>query len=98
MKKFVYLFALTGAIIYSCSTKTATSTATTSTIDTSSESVANGKTTFDAKCGKCHGLPDTGDHTAEQWKKIVAKMAPKAKLTPEETNWVLAYTVVNAKK
>ncbi len=96
MKKTIYALCFVGAIIYSCTTKTvATSTA---SINTSAEYVTKGKTVFDQHCGKCHGLPEASDHTAEQWNKIIARMAPKAKLNPDETNWVLAYVTVNAKK
>lgn len=96
MKNLVYLSCFIGAILYSCSSKT--TIASSSSIDTSAESVSKGKTVFDSNCGKCHGLPEATDHTAEQWNKIIARMAPKAKLNPEETNWVLAYVTVNAKK
>lgn len=96
MKKIVYSVLFVGTVIYSCTSKTVVATA--SELNTSEEYVAKGKTVFDANCGKCHGLPEATDHTAEQWNKIVARMAPKAKLNPEETNWVLAYVTVNAKK
>jgi len=96
MKKSVYLFGFVGAIIYSCSTKTVAASA--SSIDMNAEIVSKGKTVFDSSCGKCHGLPEAADHTADQWAKIIAHMSPKAKLTEEETNWVLAYVKTNAKK
>jgi len=34
----------------------------------------------------------------EDWKPIMASMAPKAKLNADENNWVLAYVNANAKK
>ena len=96
MKKTIYALCFVGAIIYSCTTKTVATT--TASSNTSEAYVTKGKTVFDESCGRCHGLPDASDHTAEQWSKIIARMAPKAKLNADETNWVLAYVTVNAKK
>lgn len=62
------------------------------------DQLTTAKTLFDARCGKCHDLPATTDHTAEEWKPIMESMAPKAKLTAEEGNWVLAYVSKNAKQ
>jgi len=53
---------------------------------------------YNLRCGGCHGLPTPSDFTVEDWKPIMAAMAPRAKLTAEETNWVLAYVNANAKK
>jgi len=96
MKKIVHSLLFAGVVIYSCTSKTVVTS--TSEINTSAEYVAKGKTVFDANCGKCHGLPEATDHTPEEWNKIIARMVPKAKLNPEETNWVLAYVTANAKK
>ena len=44
---------------------------------TAGESAAiAGQATFNAKCGKCHGLKPAGDYTAERWAQILAVMAP----------------------
>ncbi|MFN8250596.1 MAG: cytochrome c [Ferruginibacter sp.] len=57
-----------------------------------------GQSTYNAKCGKCHGLKPTTDYTAERWVSIVQVMAPKARLTDAEKDNVLAYVKANAKK
>ena len=57
-----------------------------------------GQATFNAKCGRCHGLKVAGDFTATRWASILAVMAPKANLTEEERNNVYAYVKANAKK
>ncbi|HMX80550.1 MAG TPA: cytochrome c [Ferruginibacter sp.] len=57
-----------------------------------------GQATFNAKCGKCHGLKPAQDYTAVRWANILAVMAPKANLTETERNNVYAYVSANAKK
>lgn len=57
-----------------------------------------GQATFNAKCGKCHGLKPAADYTADRWASIMAVMAPKARLTDAEKDNVMAYVRANAKK
>lgn len=57
-----------------------------------------GQSTYNAKCGKCHGLKPTSDYTADRWVSIMQVMAPKARLTDAEKDNVLAYVRANAKK
>jgi mono/diheme cytochrome c family protein len=57
-----------------------------------------GQGTFNAKCGKCHGLKATSDFTADRWVNILQVMAIKANLTEGEKENVLAYVKANAKK
>lgn len=57
-----------------------------------------GQATFNAKCGRCHGLKVTTDYTAERWASILAVMAPKANLSETERENVHAYVKANAKK
>ncbi|WP_462253964.1 hypothetical protein [Ferruginibacter sp.] len=57
-----------------------------------------GQSTFNAKCGKCHGLKVTTDYTADRWISIMQVMATKAQLTEIEKENVLAYVKVNAKR
>lgn len=58
---------------------------------------AEGKALFDAKCGKCHGLPDPVQYTSQEWRPIMQKMGDKARLTQEERSMVLTYVMKNAK-
>jgi mono/diheme cytochrome c family protein len=57
-----------------------------------------GQTTYNAKCGRCHGLKVTTDYTADRWISIMQVMAPKAQLTDAEKENVLTYVKTNAKK
>lgn len=63
-----------------------------------SAALTAGKLTFEGKCGRCHGLKNTTDYTADRWVKLVDWMAPKARLTDDEKKNVLAYVQANAKK
>jgi hypothetical protein len=57
-----------------------------------------GQSTYNAKCGKCHGLKVTTEYTAERWISIMQVMAPKARLDDTEKENVLLYVKANAKK
>ena len=108
MKKYIYSLCLLGVIVYSCKTQTTTSTPATQAVQTihsaatanlsKEEMLKKGEDLFNLKCGRCHGLPSLSEFTIADWQPIMARMAPKAKLNEEETNWVLAYVNDNAKK
>jgi hypothetical protein len=57
-----------------------------------------GQSTFNAKCGRCHGLKATTDYTVNRWVTVMQVMAVKANLNDEEKENVLAYVKANAKK
>jgi mono/diheme cytochrome c family protein len=57
-----------------------------------------GQATYNAKCGKCHGLKVTTDYTSDRWITVMQVMAPKARLSDVEKENVLAYVKANAKK
>jgi len=102
MKKTITI-VLISLVVFACSHKTTSTVAKTDvTVKTESATVTNtqyleGKTIYDAKCGKCHKLykPERGNIT--QWTKWINRMAPKAKLTIEEKQMVANYVSVNAK-
>lgn len=111
MKKIFFIFFII-LVIWSCSKKITpakteitqqadATTEATRSIDikpvVSAEVIAAGKTTFEAKCGRCHALKNPGDYTAVQWVQLVGVMAPKALLTDTEKNNVLAYVQSGAK-
>lgn len=101
MKKYIYSLCIVGVIVYSCKTQQATQPTTTSTETanlTKAEILQKGEMTFNMRCGKCHDLPKPSDFTVADWQPIMKRMAPKAKLSADETNWVLAYVDANAKK
>ncbi len=57
-----------------------------------------GQTTYNAKCGRCHGLKVVTNYTADRWISIMQVMATKAQLNDAEKENVLAYVKANAKK
>jgi hypothetical protein len=57
-----------------------------------------GQATYNAKCGKCHGLKIASDYTVDRWISVMQIMAPKAKLDETEKENVLAYVKANAKR
>lgn len=60
--------------------------------------VETGKAVYTSRCGRCHALKNTADYDANRWNGILGAMAPKAKLTDEETKQVKAYVEATCKK
>jgi mono/diheme cytochrome c family protein len=77
---------------------TGTKVAPTGTNNPETNAAIAGQATYNAKCGKCHGLKVTTDYTADRWSSILAVMAQYAKLTDTEKDNVYAYVKANAKK
>ncbi|TCJ14070.1 hypothetical protein EPD60_08640 [Flaviaesturariibacter flavus] len=109
MKKILFV-TLAAATVFACTPK-ATPTASTpapaappaastpvATKTAATASIEAGHSVYTAKCGRCHGLKEVSNYTAERWVPILNSMAPKAKLTEEETAQVLAYVQANARK
>ncbi len=96
MKKIIVAASFTALVLSSCTPKATTATAPMAATSTA-EQIAQGKTIFENSCGRCHKLPDPAAHTPVQWVGIMNSMAPKAKLTDEQHQWVYDY-VVSAKK
>lgn len=59
---------------------------------------AIGKTVFVNRCGKCHGLPEPVQYTAQKWEGILAYMMPRARLDEIQKIHVWAYVNANAAK
>src|SRR4051812_34808766 len=53
----------------------------------------NGRSLFLARCSGCHNLPKPTDYSAQEWRPIVERMEPLAKLTNEQGELVLRYVV-----
>ena len=109
MKKIVAITTLI-VLVWGCDKKMAPAkTATTATVPVAapveetpkSTIIANtvaGKETFTAKCGRCHGLKDPANYTAERWVGLIDWMGPKARLDETEKKNVLAYVQAGAKR
>lgn len=96
MKKIFAIASFTAVLLTSCTPKATTATAPMASTSTA-EQIAQGKTIFENSCTRCHKLPDPTAHTSVQWVGIMNSMAPKAKLTDEQHQWVYDY-IVSVKK
>ena len=54
-------------------------------------SLAQGQTIYTTKCNKCHELFPIVGRSEASWKHEIKDMAPKAKLTAEETDLLSQY-------
>ena len=46
------------------------------------------------KCAGCHKTPMPNDHSPAEWPKMIAEMANRAKLDPNQTRLIEKYLVV----
>src|SRR5438067_1970148 len=101
MKKTIIITIL-ALVVFACHRKTVASVPseneTTKPNAARSAMIAQGKTVYIAKCGRCHGLKNTAKYTPERWTTILQKMIPKAKLDESEAEQVTAYVIANAKQ
>lgn len=97
MKKLIAVASVTAVLLVSCTPKASTSVVASGSSTSTAEQIAQGKTIFENSCGKCHKLPDPASHSPVQWVGIMNSMAPKAKLTDEQHQWVYDY-IVSVKK
>lgn len=97
MKKHIATAVLMTVVLTACTSRNATPTTATGSATSTAGQIAQGKTIFENSCGKCHKLPDPTKHTSVQWVGIMNAMAPKAKLTDEQHQWVYDY-IVSVKK
>ena len=55
------------------------------------DELVKGRASYIDKCSSCHSLYLPEKFTKEEWAKKVDKMAPKAKITNQEKQLILAY-------
>ncbi|SHJ78161.1 c-type cytochrome [Flavobacterium haoranii] len=56
--------------------------------------LAQGKSIYEGKCGRCHKLPAVEDFTVEEWQPIMLRMQKKAKISDEERELVYNYVTM----
>jgi hypothetical protein len=49
------------------------------------------RTLYVNRCSGCHGLHHPAERSLEKWNLALNKMAPKAKLTADERQWIERY-------
>lgn len=101
MKRTLAIVLVITLVIVACSPKvapTTTKTEQTQPATADDATIAAGKTLYINRCGTCHGLKKVENYSVDQWARIMRSMAPKAKLTDDETKQVTAYVNANAKK
>jgi cytochrome c5 len=104
-KKIIILFSAISVLIIACHKK-AVPTFTTRSIDinetvnsnNTTPDIESGKTTFSARCNRCHDLPDPAKYNAQRWDGILSVMTFRARLTKEETDNLTAYIKANCAK
>ncbi|WP_118972827.1 c-type cytochrome [Taibaiella koreensis] len=62
------------------------------------DQLEKGHTLFTGNCAKCHKLKDPGSRTPAEWDKVLQRMIPKAKLSPDDGALVRAYLIANSKQ
>lgn len=57
-----------------------------------------GKELFMANCQRCHGLPSPEFYSVKRWETILIAMAPKARLSTEQSAHILSFVSKTAKE
>lgn len=63
---------------------------------TTQADLERGRSVYVSRCGSCHFLHRPSELAPGRWPGVVAKMAPRAKLSPGESTDVVRYLVVLA--
>ncbi|MEY2536879.1 MAG: hypothetical protein QOG67_619 [Verrucomicrobiota bacterium] len=50
-----------------------------------------GRSLFVSRCIECHTLPAISRYTAEEWPRLIDRMAKRASLKPDQRKAILAY-------
>jgi len=110
MKK-VTTIAILSVLVFACSRKTVSTTATPAATTPPATTVQapapdpalaalveSGKAVYTTRCGRCHELKPVEAYTTTQWDGILKSMIPKAKLDEKQSAEVTAYVKAYAKK
>lgn len=97
MKNIFLAAGFASILLASCTPKSAPVAEAPRSATSTAEQMAQGKTIFENSCNRCHKLYEPTQFTAVEWVGIMNAMAPKAKLTEQQHQWVYDY-VVSVKK
>lgn len=64
--------------------------------DATAAQLAEGRSRYVARCSGCHSLHRPSEYEAGQWEGILERMAPRARLTPAETESIRRYLATAA--
>ena len=92
MKTKLVMVALVGTALFSCAPKVITpASPSLAPANVMTPALVEGKNLYENNCGKCHNLYDSQEFTAEQWRPIVLRMQPKAKIQDSERELIYNY-------
>lgn len=95
MKYKVPALAVLAIIIYSCASKSAVATTEPKKEEpikaALTPELAEGKSLYENSCARCHKLYDPKDYSTDEWKPIVLRMQPKARLNAEQGQKIYNY-------
>lgn len=94
MKKYILIGVLSLGLV-ACTAKKAVVVEEVIDMSNFTPELVQGKTIYDAKCGKCHDLPKPSDYSKEKWVPIMNHMAKKAKISDEDRELVYNYVTMN---
>lgn len=57
----------------------------------SAATLKTGREVFGGRCTACHSAEPVGKHSVAEWRRIIAVMAPRAKLDAAQRSALLAY-------
>ncbi|WP_284651244.1 c-type cytochrome [Flavobacterium terrisoli] len=95
MKYKILAIAVLAVTIYSCASKSSVPVAETPKKVELTAELAEAKSLYENSCARCHQLYSPKDFSAEQWKPIVLRMAPKARLNEEQGQKIYNYLTMN---
>ena len=94
--RFLAVPALLGLAV-ACAAGSSSSHGATAPGGPASSSDDHGARLYRTRCASCHRLHDPHERSADDWRRVLERMAPRGHLGPSEHAAVLAYLSANAK-
>jgi hypothetical protein len=91
----IALFAFISGFIFSCTSPLYKPTSKNTEDVSALEELKTGRKTYIKKCSNCHALILPEKYSADQWKPLVEKMEKRAKLTKEDSYFIINYLTKN---